>query len=198
MTHTYTDLATARAHGLGEGHRIWYGVPVDDGYWYRADFLPSGFLVSTVGDLGHYLSALLDGGRYHGRSVLSAAGVRALTTPATTANQWGVQGGYGFGWYQHPIAGQQLVIDPGSTPNNHADLVLVPDRHVGVAVLADAESSLYVTTFPKFDLLAMNIAAIATTGSAPRGMVEGFYLIFDLIALAALLLYDRDPRSCAP
>jgi CubicO group peptidase (beta-lactamase class C family) len=190
MTHTYTDLASARAHGLPEGHRIWFGVPVGAGYWYRADFLPAGFLVTTAGDLGHYLSALLDGGRYQGRSVLSAAGVHALITPATPATLSGVQGGYGFGWYQHPIAGQQLVVDPGITPNSHADLVLVPDRHVAVAVLEDAESNLYATTFPKFDLLAMNVAAIATTGTAPRGMVEGYYLIFDLLALAALLAYS--------
>jgi hypothetical protein len=87
------------------------------------------------------------------------------------------------------VAGQQLVIDPGITPNSHADLVLVPDRQVAVAVLENAESNLYATTIPKFDLLAMNIAAIATTGSAPQGMVEGYYLIFDLLAVAALGFY---------
>jgi hypothetical protein len=190
MTHTYTDLATARAHGLPEGHRIWFGIGIGAGYWYRADFLPAGSLVSTVGDLGHYLSALLDGGRYKGRSVLSAAGVQALTTSATTAGLWGVEGGYGFGWYQRPTAGQQLVIDPGITPNSHADLVLVPDRHVAVAVLEDAESSLYLANIPKFDLLAMNVASIATIGSPTSGFVEGWYLIFDLLALAVLLAYS--------
>ena len=189
MTHTYTDLAAARAHGLPEGHKVWFGVGIGDGYWYRADFLPAGFLVSTVGDLSHYLSALLDGGRYQGHSVLSAAGVRALTTQATTATALGVQGGYGYGWYQRPTAGEQLVIDPGITRNSHADLVLVPQRHVAVAVLSDAESALYVTTIPKFDVLAMNVAGIASTGQAPAGLFEGFYLIFDLIALTVLGLY---------
>ena len=189
MTHTYTDLTAARAHGLPEGHKVWFGVGIGDGYWYRADFLPAGFLVSTVGDLSHYLSALLDGGRYQGRSVLSAAGVRALTTQATTATALGVQGGYGYGWYQRPTAGEQLVIDPGITRNSHADFVLVPQRHVAVAVLSDAESALYVTTIPKFDMLAMNVAGIASTGEAPAGLGEGFYLIFDLIALTVLGLY---------
>jgi CubicO group peptidase (beta-lactamase class C family) len=202
MTHTYTDLATARAHGLPQGHKIWFGLGVGDGYWYRADFLPAGFLVSTVGDLSHYLSALLDGGRYQGRSVLSAAGVRALTTQATPAIALGVQGGYGYGWYQRPTGGQQLVIDPGITRNSHADLVLVPGRHVAVAVLSDAESALYLTTIPKLDVFAMNVAGIASTGIAAQGLAEGFYLIFDAIALAVLALYStilvRVVRARAP
>jgi len=148
-----------------------------------------GFLVSTVGDLSHYLSAMLDGGRYDGRSVLSEAGVRALTTQATTATAIKAPGGYGYGWFQRPTSGQQFVIDPGITRNSHADLVLVPQQHVAVAVLSDAESALYVTTIPRFDVLAMNVAGIASMGVAPTGLVEGFYLIFDLIALAVLALY---------
>ena len=189
MTHTYTDLTTARAHGMTRAHRIWYGVGIGDAPWYRADFLPAGFLISTVGDLAHYLSALLDGGRYQGRSVLSAAGVRALTAPATTAALWGVRGGYGFGWYQRPTAGQDLLVDPGIARDSHADLILVPQRHLGIVVLSDAESALYVATIPKFDLLAVNVAGIAADGSALVGLVEGFYLIFDVIAFAVLTLY---------
>jgi CubicO group peptidase (beta-lactamase class C family) len=189
MTHSYTDQSTARAHGLAQGHKIWFGLGVGDGYWYRADFLPAGFLVSTVGDLGHYLSALLNGGRYHGRSVLSEAGVRALTTQVTTANALGVEGGYGYGWYQRPTAGENLVMHPGITRNSHADLVLLPQRHLAVALLANAESALYETTIPKFDLLAMNVATIAAHGAPATGLVEGLYLIFDLLAVAVLLAY---------
>jgi hypothetical protein len=46
-----------------------------------------------------------------------------------------------------------------------------------------------VATIPRFDLLAMNVAAIAADGSAPAGLIEGFYLIFDVTALAVLALY---------
>ena len=189
MTHTYTDLTAARNHGLRPGHRIWFGVGVDDGYWYRADFLPAGFVVSTASDLARYLAALLDGGRYPGGRVLSDAGVRALTTSSTSADLWGVQGGYGFGWYMRPNGGQDLVVDPGITRGTRADLVLVPRRHLGVVVLADAESPLYLVSIPRFDLLAMNVTGIAADGTAPSGLVEGFYLIFDLLAVAALALY---------
>jgi hypothetical protein len=35
----------------------------------------------------------------------------------------------------------------------------------------------------------MNVAAIATDGTTPSGMIEGYYLIFDLIAVSLLLLY---------
>jgi CubicO group peptidase (beta-lactamase class C family) len=189
MRHTYTDLASARAAGLRGGHKVWFGVGLPSALWYRADFLPAGFLVSTVEDLNHFLSAMLNGGRYEGGSVLSEAGVAAMTGRSAAASLWGVRGGYGFGWYQRPTGGLALRVDPGIARNTHADLVLVPDRQVGAVVLANAESDLYLTSFPKIDLLAMNVAAIAATGSAPVGLIEGLYLIFDLIVLAAIAGY---------
>jgi hypothetical protein len=75
----------------------------------------------------------------------------------------------------HRGTGRRAVLHPG----HH--LILIPQRHLGVAVLTDAESALYVATIPRFDLLAMNVAGFAADGSAPAGLVAGFYLIFDLI-----------------
>lgn len=191
MTHTYTDLASAKAGGLETGHRIWFGVGVSTGIYYRSDFLPAGFLVSTVVDLDHYLTAMLNGGRYHGHSVLSPAGVHTLISKATPATSFGVAGGYGFGWYQRPTGDLNMVIDPGIAQNVHADLVLCPQSKVGVALLANAESDLYLGTIPKFDLAALNATSIAASGKTSSGLVGGLYVIFDLIVAGALFIYIR-------
>jgi CubicO group peptidase (beta-lactamase class C family) len=189
MRHSYTDLAAAKAAGLTAGHQLWFGVAVPDGIYYRTDWLPAGFLVSTVGDLNHYVTAMLNGGRYRARSVLSAAGVQRLTTAVTDASNRGRHESYGYGWFQERIGGRGLVHAPGSAHNYHADIVLVPDRHVGAVVLANAESFVYFL-IPKFDLLALNAAAVAT-GAAPQGTVRGLYLVIDLLLAAMLFGYAR-------
>jgi CubicO group peptidase (beta-lactamase class C family) len=191
MTHTYTDLRSAKAGGLGDGHRIWFGVGIPTGIFYRADFLPAGFLVSTVDDLDHYLSAILNGGRFNGHSILSPRGIRALISPQTPASALGVAGSYGFGWYQRPTGGLNLDIDPGIAQNVHADLVLSPERHTGLVLLANAESDLYEILIPKFDLAALNATSIAAVGHTSSGLVEGLYVIFDLIVAGAVFVYGR-------
>jgi CubicO group peptidase (beta-lactamase class C family) len=189
MQHTYTDLAPAKAAGLKGGHQLWFGIAAPDGIYYRADWLPAGFLVSTVGDLNHFVTAMLNGGRYGSTSVLSAAGVATLTTAATDASSRSRHESYGYGWFQERVGHRDLVHVPGSAHNYHADIVLVPDRHVGVVVLDNAESFLYFL-IPKFDLLALNAAAIASE-APPQGTVRGLYLVIDVLLALMLFVYAR-------
>jgi CubicO group peptidase (beta-lactamase class C family) len=189
MHHTYTDLAEAKAAGLKAGHQLWFGIAVPDGIYYRADWLPAGFLVSTVGDLNHFVSAMLNGGRYGTTSVLSADGVAKLTAAATDASSRKRHETYGYGWFQESIGGRDLVHVPGSAHNYHADIVLVPSRHVGVVVLDNAESFVYFL-IPKFDLVALNAAAIASDAT-PQGTIRGLYLVVDLLLALMLFVYGR-------
>jgi CubicO group peptidase (beta-lactamase class C family) len=189
MTHSFTDLAAARAAGLHGGHRIWFGVPVDDGIYYRADFLPAGFLISTAGDLGHYLTALLDGGRYRGTSVLASRYVAGMLAPSTDASAHGQHKTYGFGWYQEKIGAAPVVTHPGSAINTRADVVLVPRRRAAVAVLGNAESIPY-EVFPRLDIVTAN-AAMTAAGLPRRGNLSGLYEVFDLLAIAILAVLGR-------
>jgi CubicO group peptidase (beta-lactamase class C family) len=189
MTHSFTDLAAARAAGLREGHRIWFGFPVPDGIYYRADYVPAGFLVSTAGDLGHYVTALLDGGRYRGTSVLGPRYVAQLLAPSTDASALGQHKSYGFGWYQETIGAEPVVTHPGSAVNTRADVVLVPRRHAGAAVLGNAESVVY-EVFPRLDVVTSN-AAMTAAGLPRQGNLSGLYEVFDLLALVILGLLVR-------
>lgn len=195
MRHTYTDLATARAHGLRQGHKIWFGAAAPDGIYYRADFLPAGMLVSTPGDLDHFMTAMLHGGRYAGSEVLSPEGVHTLLAPAVDASTTMRTLSYGMGWYQERVGGRDLVYAPGSAHNTHASIVLVPAKDVGVTVLADAESTLYYV-LPKFELVAFNGAVLAG-GGTPHGTFRGMYIVFDLMATAALVFYVRSGLKVA-
>jgi CubicO group peptidase (beta-lactamase class C family) len=192
MTHTYTTLAAARAGGLLAGHRIWFGLAVPDGIYYRPDFLPAGFLVSTAGDMNRYASAMLHGGRYGGHRVLSDAGVHTLLAPSIDASTPGRTRSYAMGWYVERINGHNLVYAPGSAHNTHTTLVLDPEHHTAVTVLADAESTLYYA-IPKFDLVAMNATVLAAGGRA-QGTIRGLYVVFDLLVALAGFFYVRALR----
>ena len=189
MTHSFTDLAAARAAGLQDGHRIWFGVAVPDGVYYRADYLPAGFLVSTAGDLGHYLTALLNGGRYRGTAVLGAKYAAQMLARSADASALGQHRTYGFGWYQETISGTPVVTHPGSAVNSHADVVLVPSHHAAAAVLGNAESVPYAI-FPRLDIVTAN-AALTAAGLPRRGSLSGLYEVFDLLCLGIIAVLAR-------
>ena len=189
MRHSFTDLPAARAAGLRAGHRVWFGVPVTDGIYYRADFVPAGFVVSTAGDLGHYLTALLDRGRYRGTSVLAPRYVAQMLAPSADASALRQHKTYGFGWYQEKIGKARVVTHPGSAINTRADIVLVPSRHAAVAALGNAESVPY-EVFPRLDIVTAN-AAMTAAGLPRRGNLSGLYEVFDLLALAILAILVR-------
>ena len=69
MTHTTADPAAAAALGLGDSHRIWFGIPTVHAPLLRPDLVPAGFIVSTAADVARPIEMLLAGGRIGDRAV---------------------------------------------------------------------------------------------------------------------------------
>ena len=92
MSHSYTDPTSARADGMATGYRWWFGYPVA---FPRQPFprgcFPSGYGISTAEDLGHYLTAQMNNGRYQEVTVLSPDSVSAMHQPGLN--------NYGMGWF---------------------------------------------------------------------------------------------------
>jgi hypothetical protein len=61
--------------------------------------LPSGQLISSAEDMGRYLIAHLNEGRYGESQILSPAGIAELHRPAVDASSMGIKKQYGMGWY---------------------------------------------------------------------------------------------------
>jgi CubicO group peptidase (beta-lactamase class C family) len=73
MQHTYLSEDEARAHGMATGYMWWFGIPVATATPYSRGELPAGFIISSAEDMGHFIIAEMNGGRYRDRSVLSPA-----------------------------------------------------------------------------------------------------------------------------
>jgi CubicO group peptidase (beta-lactamase class C family) len=95
-------------------------------------------LVTTAPDLARFVAAAMPGpeGEPPGRGVLSPAGVRlALTAAPASEGRWGL--GYGVGFLP---SGDRLAYHEGANRGWRAGLALLPDRRMGIVVLANSDA----------------------------------------------------------
>jgi hypothetical protein len=105
-------------------------------------------LWASAEDLGHYLVAHLNGGRYGDAALVSPEGMALLHTPDVTIEGDAL---YAMGWNQFPFADAAPPDDPdavpvgqasgGRWPNYRALLFVVPEYDTGVALLMNANDS---------------------------------------------------------
>lgn len=205
MTRTTARLDEARDLGLDHGHRYLLGRPVAH-LTYREGIVPAGLVVSSARDLSRYLQALLQGGQLDGERVLSAAGVDALFTPATTATlgPWAKQpaAAYGLGWFVGgtPFGPTPTVFHLGATPDFGATVALVPGSSRGLVLLVNVGPRVAVPGAAG-DIDRIGAGAVSLlTGSEPSeaGTVVDAYRVATpmlmLLLLAAVVFAVRRPR----
>jgi CubicO group peptidase (beta-lactamase class C family) len=90
MRNSYASQDEAIRHGMASGYRWWFGIPRPATLPYDRGNLPSGYIIASAEDMGHFLIAQMNGGRYAGTSVLSAAGIDTTHAMPSTP--------YAMGW----------------------------------------------------------------------------------------------------
>lgn len=153
MQESFTSRREAEQHGLATGYRKWFGFPIPaDNLPYPRGHLPSGYLISSAEDLGHYLIAQLDDGYYQGQAVLSPEGIGILHQPARVEpipyffksvgcdNRPGAY--YAMGWWSLELNQIPVICHSGDTPDFHADVVLTQEGQWGVVLLTNVSNKL--------------------------------------------------------
>ncbi len=140
----------AMPHGMVDGKV----VPIHR-YWpHDMDIIsPVGGIYSSAEDMSHWLLMLLADGQYEGRTVLDSSVVREMETPQIVIKPSGVgeeirfwmPGGsfytYGLGLFVQDLAGHTVVWHAGDIDGMASNLAIVPDAHLGVAVLSNMNGS---------------------------------------------------------
>jgi len=103
MTRSFVADEAAQSAGLSRGHRFWFGLPVASGPIHRDGLLAAGYLISTVEDLGRYLSMYLDNGvAEDGTRIVSEAALAEMLSggPPARLGPWadGERARYAMGW----------------------------------------------------------------------------------------------------
>ena len=187
MHHTTADLDTARRLGLGDAHRLWFGLPLARPPLFRADLAPAGFIISTADDLTHPIDMLLAGGAYDGRPFLNPASAAAMTT-GTVQRPIG-SGRYAMGWVDDTPQGVRTVSHDGSTTDMAAVQAFAPTLGTGIVVLANAQWIPF-ETFGKIDAIGLG-ALDMMLGRQPNGTLEHFYVVLDVALLVLLAFWAR-------
>ena len=141
MHHSTTSQTAARENGMAMGHRYWFWFPVaaPDLPMPRGS-LPSGQLISSAEEMGHYMIALLNGGRYGEAQLLSEAGATELHRGVVEHVQMGVSmGKYGMGWYESEIGETQVAWHTGTVPEFSSYMALLPEQKKGVVLLVNVD-----------------------------------------------------------
>jgi CubicO group peptidase (beta-lactamase class C family) len=186
MRHSYTSQAEAQPQGLANGSRYWFGVPIPADVPDNRAERPNGRLIASAEDMAHFLIAQLNGGQYAGAALLSPAGIAAMHQPA--AQIGGGEAGYGLGWYSGQRNGVTTVEHAGDGVNFHANVVLVPERALGIVLLENAQNGL------KPELMS-GIARGVTTlllGEQPARMESGglkLMVYYAVLVLAVIQLF---------
>jgi CubicO group peptidase (beta-lactamase class C family)/membrane protease YdiL (CAAX protease family) len=139
MRNSVMSVPEAKARGLVTGHRYWFGRPFAAELPFNRGNLPAGGLISSVEDMSHYLSALLNEGRYGSKAIVSPAGMAELQRAGVPTGHGDVS--YAMGWDVRETNGIPVLSHDGSMFNAHANIVLVPDGKWGIVLLENAENS---------------------------------------------------------
>jgi len=112
---------------------------------------PAGSMISTASDLSRYMRMLLAHGSFEGRQVIAASAVEGMfsdsmvdepsfseTPPISKDTGFG----YAMGWGYYYFHGHKVLEKGGALDGVRAVIVLVPDRKLGIAVLANLNLTL--------------------------------------------------------
>jgi CubicO group peptidase (beta-lactamase class C family) len=141
MQHAFTESEDAKAHGLATGYRYWFGMPLPGEMALDRAILPAGGSMSaSAEDMTHFLIANLNGGRFGDSSVLSPASIAEMQRGVAPKEAQLSTGEvlYAMDWAVEQIGGVGVVDKGGDLPDFKTNMVLVPERDLGIVVLINA------------------------------------------------------------
>jgi CubicO group peptidase (beta-lactamase class C family) len=136
MTRSTFDPARAMEMGLAQGYVKRKGELRAEKTRLTKAYNPSAMLLTSAEDAGRYLAALANGGTLDGARVVGEDSLDRMWAPAARV---GDTLEYGLGWFLSRQEGLRAVVHPGEVLTMGSMFVLVPERRVGVAVLANLD-----------------------------------------------------------
>jgi CubicO group peptidase (beta-lactamase class C family) len=142
MTHTTMVPSEADVMDRADGHQLLFGHVITRNIPIYRSIVPAGWVMSTAEDMGKWLIVQLNDGRIDGRQVIPAEAIEEMHTPGVSYEERGEGVSYGMGWFIGlSDTGLTIVWHSGDTSNFAADMVLVPEKQLGVAVLVNSQNS---------------------------------------------------------
>ena len=126
-------------------------------------------LRSSSNDIGHYLLAMLNGGTYKGKQIVSPESIDEMWQsysefPGISEEDGGgnLPFHYGLGWFTGEMDGKQYIFHGGNRRNMSSMTFLYPEKKMGVSILANIDLTLIDRyTYPNLINIMNNIVRIS-------------------------------------
>lgn len=140
---TATTLSLAQGHETNNKDQIAVIMPAVD----HPETWPSGAIFSSVNDLSRFVLALLNGGRIEGRQIFHSSVLTRLSTPY--AEMPGTNRRYGYGLVISDYRGVRMLRHGGSKAGFGSLVIIVPERHFAIIILANHTQAVFNRTAEK-------------------------------------------------
>jgi CubicO group peptidase (beta-lactamase class C family) len=191
MTHSLAG--SGQAPGLAQGYSQAFSLPFPRPEKFQPASQSSGYIISSAEDMGHYLIAMLNQGRYAGRSVVQPHTVNQMMTPPP-----GINSQYGFGWLVSSVAAvtkaphnDRIVFHGGSLPNFHSFALLLPEKRLGFAFLCNQNGIIPMFTWSQ----KVKRGMISLLLGEPAAPSASYSWIGWLVGAFAILTWGLQVRS---
>jgi CubicO group peptidase (beta-lactamase class C family) len=144
---TVTSAETAKLSDRATPHRRTAAGKVVKLPWYEfPEGNPAGSVCSCARDLANLLRLELAEGTFQGKRLVSADNLMETRTPQIVIpvkgpvrdmNPFTMQMSYGMGWVVHDYRGHLMHVHGGAIAGFRAQLTLLPDARLGIAVLSN-------------------------------------------------------------
>jgi hypothetical protein len=173
MNHSFTSLDEAMQNGMSTGYVTFFGLPIAKVFPFNRGNISGGFLICSAEDLGHYLIAQLNDGRYGAVSVISPQGLAAMHAPAVKTGV--LDDTYGMGWVNSSINGVPTIWHSGENANYSAVMMMVPQEKLGIVVLGNANGTFVMASSSQ---IATGVQAILLGKQAKPYQKAGAFFTF--------------------
>jgi CubicO group peptidase (beta-lactamase class C family) len=175
--------------GVVRGYQSWFGLPRRASVPYLQANGPAGQVVSTAADLARYLRFELGAPANPGPAPVSAAGLSQLHQPGPVVHESTLiapaHQRYAMGWYVGPLSGERAIWHSGDVFDYSSELVLLPQRNIGIAVLVNES---FLPAEPG-DQLGRSLTALIVGHHPPRAGLRAQIITFVIDVLVAGYLW---------
>ncbi len=178
MQNTFLNQQTIKEN-VAKGHGAFFGFPIRREQNFKKYALPSGYIVSNLEDMSHFMIAQ-QAGIYKDQRILSKNGIKKMHSPLNGKK------GYAMGWFANHKSGEKIVRHGGSLENYSSEVVLIPDRKYGIVILINQNHFVY--NLAAYTGLTENIINLLIAEKTQKILsMKTFFLILLLVALITII-----------
>jgi CubicO group peptidase (beta-lactamase class C family) len=140
-----TEMLTAT--NKAAAHTVVSGTLKKIPYGHIDNLAPAGSIASSINDLGHWVLAQLNNGKYEGKQAIPAQAIAQTRLPHSILGNGGhlFNKGhfslYGLGWFLEEYEGRKIVSHTGGVNGFVTSVTLIPEEKLGIVVLTNTDAN---------------------------------------------------------